>query len=290
MSHDRTYSKVTKMECDYLVVNTSAAFPGGADVSSGDLTIDAGDLVFTKTSAHIVPGATSILIQNNADNATNILITDAGAVTIRAGLTITAGGLVVTAGGLTVTADGLTVTAGGLTVTAGGITSNAGAIAFTGSGAKVTLTSANAAALAVGPAGATNPSLLVDASTATAATGLSIKSAAAAGGVAVAAISSGTDEPMTVDAKGSGTVTLNGTGTGNVIVGTALAFGTDASAAKTIVAGTTNGLKIGTGATQKLGFFGTAPAVQPTKAGHNNWAAAADVASALADLGLVDTA
>lgn len=51
-------------------------------------------------------------------------------------------------------------------------------------------------------------------------TGVSVTSAAAASGVAVAAISSGTNESMTIDAKGSGTITLNGTGTGAVRSGT----------------------------------------------------------------------
>jgi hypothetical protein len=87
---------------------------------------------------------------------------------------------------------------------------------------KHTQTSADSAAMAVGPNGATNPSLQVDASTSSAATGVKVKSAAAASGVAVSAISSGTDENMTVDAKGAGTITLNGTATGNVISGQGL--------------------------------------------------------------------
>ena len=82
-------------------------------------------------------------------------------------------------------------------------------------------TSTSANALAIGPAGATNPSINVDASTASAATGLNIKSAAAGGGLAVSVISSGTNESLTIDAKGSGTITLNGTGTGNIVLGRA---------------------------------------------------------------------
>lgn len=81
----------------------------------------------------------------------------------------------------------------------------------------VSSTSANA--LAVGANGTTNPSLQVDASTASAATGLKVTSAAAAAGVAVAAISSGTNENLTVDAKGSGTITLASVSTGNVVIG-----------------------------------------------------------------------
>lgn len=71
-------------------------------------------------------------------------------------------------------------------------------------------------ALTAGPNGATNPTLQVDGSTASAATGVKIVGAAAAGGVAASVISSGTNESLTLDAKGSGTITLNGTATGNV--------------------------------------------------------------------------
>ena len=64
--------------------------------------------------------------------------------------------------------------------------------------------------------GATNPGLQVDVQAASHATGLIITSAAAAGGVGLAAISSGTNKNLTIDAKGSGTITLGGTSTGNI--------------------------------------------------------------------------
>lgn len=77
-----------------------------------------------------------------------------------------------------------------------------------------TITSASANALTVGLAGATNPALQVDASTATSATGVQIKSAAAAGGLAVNIISSATDEGSTwTFTKGNGQATLAGGGT-----------------------------------------------------------------------------
>src|SRR5882762_5603760 len=59
------------------------------------------------------------------------------------------------------------------------------------------ITSAGANAFAVGPNGTTNPTFNIDASTASAATGLNIKSAAAASGVALSVLSSGTDESLT---------------------------------------------------------------------------------------------
>jgi hypothetical protein len=78
------------------------------------------------------------------------------------------------------------------------------------------ITSTSANALTVGRQGATNPVLNVDASTASVVTGLNLKGAAAAGGMALSVTSSGTNENLTIDAKGSGTLTLNGTATGGI--------------------------------------------------------------------------
>ncbi len=81
------------------------------------------------------------------------------------------------------------------------------------------ITSTSATALAVGPAGATNPTLVVDASTASAATGIKVKSAAAAGGVALSVVSSGTNEALSIDAKGSGAINIGTTSTGFIYLG-----------------------------------------------------------------------
>lgn len=80
------------------------------------------------------------------------------------------------------------------------------------------ITSTSANALTAGRQGATDPVFNVNAATALVATGINITGAAAAGGVAVAAISSGTNESLTIDAKGSGTITLNGTATGKIVL------------------------------------------------------------------------
>lgn len=109
-----------------------------------------------------------------------------------------------------------------------------GKLAVTAGSSGVILTTASANGLAVGANGSTNPVLKVNASTASVATGLSITGAAAAGGAAVAVISSGTNENLTVDAKGSGTITLAGTSTGNVVVPRAFVQGTDATDRVTI--------------------------------------------------------
>lgn len=108
-----------------------------------------------------------------------------------------------------------------------------------------TITSASAAAVSVGRLGATTPALLVDASTATSITGFSIKSAASGGGVALAAIGE-TNVATTLDAKGSGTLSLNSVGTGGLIVGSST--GRTLVMAGTLTAGglVTCGIQVGT--------------------------------------------
>ena len=108
-----------------------------------------------------------------------------------------------------------------------GIVSNLGSVGLPASttiggssvAALTTITSTTATALTTGRNGATNPVFNVDNSTTSAATGINVKGAAAASGVAVTVISSGTDESGTFDAKGAGLLTLNGTATGNVVIG-----------------------------------------------------------------------
>lgn len=102
-------------------------------------------------------------------------------------------------------------------------TKGTGGVTVTAGSSGVVVDAASANGLSVGANGSTNPVLKVDSATSSVATGISITGAAAAGGVALAAISSGTNEDLTVDAKGSGTITLGGTSTGNIIVSRTLA-------------------------------------------------------------------
>lgn len=117
----------------------------------------------------------------------------------------------------TITGDipwgGFRLTGLGAATTAGDALSYGGAAVL----AATVITSASANALDVGPNGATNPVLQVDASTSSAATGLKIKAAAAAGGFALSVLSSGTDENLTIDAKGAGAITLGASSTGAVV-------------------------------------------------------------------------
>ncbi len=80
-------------------------------------------------------------------------------------------------------------------------------------------TSASSAAFASGRQGNTDPVLRLVNNITTQATGISITGRAAAAGVDITTISSGTNENMVINAKGSGTISLNPTATGNVIIG-----------------------------------------------------------------------
>ena len=51
-----------------------------------------GTVTLTAAASKIVPGATSLALRNNADSASNISITDAGAVTLRGSLVLTSSG------------------------------------------------------------------------------------------------------------------------------------------------------------------------------------------------------
>lgn len=111
---------------------------------------------------------------------------------------------------LDIATTGLSVT-GVLGVT-GTLTISAGNLSVTGTGV---ITSASAAAFAVGRLGATTPALNIDASTGTSITGMEVKSAAASGGVDLRAIGE-TNVTVRFDAKGSGTIRLGATSTGAI--------------------------------------------------------------------------
>ena len=82
-----------------------------------------------------------------------------------------------------------------------------------------TQTSNNAAALASGPNGNTNPVFRLVNNVTSAATGISVTGRAVGAGVDITVLSSGTDEGLNVEAKGAGSILLNGTATGAVFVG-----------------------------------------------------------------------
>lgn len=107
-------------------------------------------------------------------------------------------------------------------------------VATAGTGG-VKITSPGASALAVGRLGGTTPALVVDASTATCVTGMKLKAAASGAGFALSFVG-GTNEVVTVDTNGSGSLNFQYTGTG------VCNFGSGA-----LVTGGSNGIGYGTG-------------------------------------------
>lgn len=232
---------------DYVIVINSAAnamqvFGSGTDTINGVATAtgisQAGKMIYVyycavagnwlTQSSWVVTSASADALAVGLNGITNpALQVDASTASSATGVKVksaaAAGGVAVSAissgtdENLTLDAKGSgTVTING---TATGAISLARNTSVTGT---ATVTAANANALAVGANGATNPVLEIDTATASAATGIKITGAAAAGGVAVATISSGTDENVTIDAKGTGTLTLQGTATGNIVAGRTL--------------------------------------------------------------------
>lgn len=88
---------------------TGWTFTGGTISSDGDP-----GLSFTTAISRVIPGATSLSLRNNANSADNLIITDAGATTLRAGLTISASGATIT-GASTITADASALTLASVT-------------------------------------------------------------------------------------------------------------------------------------------------------------------------------
>lgn len=99
---------------DVTVRNSLTVTTSHITATAGNVVLTAGNLVFGAASAKIIPGATSLLFRNNADSATNITVTDAGAVTIgRSTLTVSAGATIGGGSGIgtiTVTGAGVLLT------------------------------------------------------------------------------------------------------------------------------------------------------------------------------------
>lgn len=334
-----TFTKLAIGAANRVLTSTGSAPQWVAGLSITTLSLSS-TLTMTASASVLIPGATSFAIRNNGDSANNLLVNDAGDVTVRNGFTVTAGGMTVSSGTsafqavtattyvgsstgqfggtLTVTTGGVTVTgASTITGTLGGITTLSattvtattlngtlgtaaqpnvtsvgtltslavGAITSTGliqttltseqlrlrydasnylshtvasdgaatydavgSGASHTftdplrVTSASATAVAVGPAGTTNPVWLIDASTASQAAGLQLTGATSAGTVALAVISSGSNANLSVNAKGSGTIAIGSVSTGAVTITPATTLSNGATITTggfTVSAGTT---------------------------------------------------
>jgi len=252
---------------DILYASTTTALSRLADVATGNVLISGG--VNTAPSWGKV---TASHLNITATSCTNQYVSAISATGVGTCSTVTAaqlGGLgtgVATALGVNIGAAGAVLVNGGAlgspssagtipaftlggTISGGGNQINnvvigastplAGSFTTIAYSTSLTGTSTSANALTAGRQGETNPVVQVDASTASVVTGLKIKGAAAAGGVALSAISSGSNEALTIDALGTGTITLNGTATGNVTTPRVLAV-TNATNATTSSNGALN--------------------------------------------------
>lgn len=139
-----------------------------------------------------------------------MILRNSGVIKTEAGTTI----ISVSAAGV-VTVSSSTVTLTDLTTTGNTTLGNAATDTTAINGA-TTITTISASGLVVGKNGAANPVFQVDASASSIATGVKVTGAAAAGGVSIAAISSGTNESLKIDAKGSGTITIGSVSTGQI--------------------------------------------------------------------------
>lgn len=97
------------------------------------------------------------------------------------------------------------------------------------------ITSTGATGLAIGPNGSTNPVLVADCSVSSAATGVKVIGRAAAAGADLVVVSSGTNENLKIDAKGSGTLTLQGTATGGITLTRAVTASSTIAGANSIL-------------------------------------------------------
>lgn len=194
------------------------------------------------------PTATSLALGGASIGSNALAVTGTSALGITTGTSLALGGATIGSNALAITGTFAFSAGGSFGGALTGITTLA-------SGAH-TITSASASALAVGPNGATNPVLLINASTASQASGLSILGQAAGVGTSVSVIDSATNSPLALNAKGSGQIILGNTSTGSVVVGGG-GGGVTISSALTYGGVTLANSVVGTGSM----VLGTAPSI-----------------------------
>lgn len=169
-----------------------------------------------------------LTVTNNGGNTLNIAanktLTASDTTTIATNAITLGGGEVITftaANAVTFTTTGTT----SVTLpTSGTLLSTTGGQTISGT---LTLSTNSSTGLTVGANGSVNPVLQIDSSAVSVATGLKIAGAATGGITALTVIDSGPNANLSINAKGSGTVSINNTATGGITLGalTTLAAG-----------------------------------------------------------------
>ncbi len=205
---------------------------GNALCATGSITLS-GDL---NSGAHTVTSNSANALVVGVNGATNpVLAVDASTASVATGVKIfgqAAGG----GSGIIATSSGtnepisLNAKGSGVVSIANSSTGNIALGRSTTVAGLLTVTSNSANSLMVGPNGVTNPVLQIDGSTGSQAAGLKITGLATGAGTALAVIDSGTNSPLTIDAKGSGSISLGNTSTGSIFLSRA----TQASAGLTV--------------------------------------------------------
>lgn len=207
---------------------TAAAQATAAAASATTATTQAGNAATSATAAaaSAAAAAATFASATSANTASTVVKRDGSgnfsAGTISAALTGHASADLALAGGtmtgtLAMGANAITGTGANSagSIALGGATIGTNALAISGTAA---FTSSNATAFVVGQNGATNPAFRVDASAADSVTGILVSSASAGEGVQIAIISSGTDESLSINAKGSGNVSIGFGSTGAIVM------------------------------------------------------------------------
>lgn len=209
------------------VAGTTVGSLGFQNATSGTITLAPVTGALGAVTVSIPAATTRLMGIDTTDTMTGKTYDTAGSGNslLIAGVAVTANsgtGAVVRVTGAALITPALGVaTATSLAIGGAAIGSNGLAITGTSAlGGAMTITSASASALTVGLNGATNPAFQIDASTGSSATGIKVTSKAAAAGVNLDVISSGTNEGLVINAKGNSGITIANTSTGVVDVGT----------------------------------------------------------------------
>lgn len=251
------------------LTGTAAGLTAGSVTTNANLTGDVTSIGNATTLATVASAGTT-----GSSTAIPVITINAKGLTT----SITTAAVIAPAGTLTGATLAAGVTASSLT-SVGTLTSLA--VSGTLTSAAHTITSASATALTVGLNGATNPALQVDASTASQAAGLKLTGAATGGTVALAAIDSGSNTNITINAKGTGTIgigsvstgavtitpatTITGALTASTSVASPLHYGGTAAGSTITVSGTSNGspssayVLLQSGTTQFVGINNATP-------------------------------